>query len=358
MQAPDGWGTMGYAEKMNSIQGRLPYIIIVAREQFESLFFEMSKVQRPQLLAPVFRGSSSPPSGQRILCQHARRNTSGTAWYGCLNLRSGTTGRSEVTLVGLAVLRQVLDGGRCAVPNIISAHKGRKHSSCHVPVTARTSVGKLKCYRRSLWGSSWSLTTATTKATERLVHVFPNALALAFKLLDMLPDMVCYTPALECPGVCTDYELMDAATDIGKAISANNVATAEHFIVCNADDGGVYIFMVQGASGPTMHESETELIKAILQGRVLPSLSSTIVPTSTTCMRRRPKSRSASGPRRKTGGCSSSAPGRANSSGPRWTRRWQWRGKAGQGHVELSKTSIASSYRHPQTIDSTRKTGN
>jgi len=103
-----------------------------------------------------------------------------------------------------------------------------------------------------------------------VVHVFSSALALAFNLLDMLPDMVCYTPVLEYPGICTDYELMDAATNINKAISANNFATAEHFIVCSGDDGGVYIFMVQGASGPTLHERETELIAPILLGRVLP----------------------------------------------------------------------------------------
>lgn len=103
-----------------------------------------------------------------------------------------------------------------------------------------------------------------------VVHVFSNALALAFNLLDMLPNMVCYTPALEYPGVYTDYELMDAATDIDKASGANNFATAEHFIVCNGNDGGVYIFMIQGASGPTLHQSEAELIAPMRIGFLCP----------------------------------------------------------------------------------------
>ena len=48
-----------------------------------------------------------------------------------------------------------------------------------------------------------------------VVHMLPNALDLGFNLLDMLPDMVCYTPALEHPGVFTDTEMMDVA-DVGR----------------------------------------------------------------------------------------------------------------------------------------------
>ena len=105
---------------------------------------------------------------------------------------------------------------------------------------------------------------------EAVVHVLPNALRLAFQLLDMVPDMVCYTPATEYHGVCTDIEMMDATSDIRQAIIENNFATAEHFIVCNGDDGGVYIYLLPGAFGPTIGDNDMEIMKLALQGRILP----------------------------------------------------------------------------------------
>lgn len=55
LQAPIGWGSMSDLERSKVLQGRLPTVVIVARELFEGFFVEMASIKGPQLLSPVFR---------------------------------------------------------------------------------------------------------------------------------------------------------------------------------------------------------------------------------------------------------------------------------------------------------------